>query len=118
MATQPQLLLLQKTMVVVEGVARTLDEDANIWEISKPILEGWLKQEVGPEAKFKQAIQTTSKVMDRLPALPGIMDNASKALELLAAGTVASNNEIAKKFEYEKLKIKKSSKTRLLFLYY
>ena len=63
-------------------VARTLDEDANILEISKPILEGWLKQEVGPEAKFKQAIQTTSKVMDRLPALPGIMDNASKALEL------------------------------------
>ena len=116
MATQPQLLLLQKTMVVVEGVARTLDEDANIWEISKPILEGWLKQEVGPEAKFKQAIQTTSKVMDRLPALPGIMDNASKALELLAAGTVASNNEIAKKFEYEKLKIQNQHSKIIIFI--
>ena len=46
MATQPQLLLLQKTMVVVEGVARTLDEDANIWEISKPVLEGWLKKKL------------------------------------------------------------------------
>ena len=115
MATQPQLLLLQKTMVVVEGVARTLDEDANIWEISKPILEGWLKQ-VGPEAKFKQAIQTTSKVMDRLPALPGIMDNASKALELLAAGTVASNNEIAKKFEYEKLKIQNQHSKIIIFI--
>ena len=62
MATQPQLLLLQKTMVVVEGVARTLDEDANIWEISKPVLEGWLKQEVGPEAKFKQVFKQHLKL--------------------------------------------------------
>ncbi len=116
MATQPQLLLLQKTMVVVEGVARTLDEDANIWEISKPVLEGWLKKEVGPEAKFNQAIKTTSKVIDRLPELPDMMDKASKALELLAAGTVASNNEIAKKFEYEKLKIKNQQNKIIIFI--
>ena len=45
MTTQPQLLLLQKNMVVVEGVARSLDDDANIWDISKPILEGWLTRE-------------------------------------------------------------------------
>ena len=42
MQTQIQLLLLQKTMVVVEGVARKLDPDTNIWDISKPILEDWL----------------------------------------------------------------------------
>ena len=116
MATQPQLLLLQKTMVVVEGVARTLDEDANIWEISKPILEGWLKKEVGPEAKFNQVVQTTTKVIDRLPELPIMMDRASKALELLAAGTVASNNEIAKKFENEKLKIKNQQNQIIIFI--
>ena len=116
MATQPQLLLLQKTMVVVEGVARTLDEEANIWEISKPVLEGWLKKEVGPEAKLSQAIKTTSQVMDRLPELPGMMDKASKALELLAAGTVASNNEIAKKFEFEKLKIKNQQNKIIIFI--
>tara|TARA_B100000963_G_scaffold228744_1_gene199477 strand:+ start:12482 stop:14038 length:1557 start_codon:yes stop_codon:yes gene_type:complete len=116
MATQPQLLLLQKTMVVVEGVARTLDEDANIWEISKPVLEGWLRQEVGPEAKFKQAIQTTTKVIDRLPEIPVMMDKASKALELLTAGTVATNNEIAKKFENEKLKIKDQQNKIIIFI--
>ncbi|MCI5053254.1 MAG: 2-polyprenylphenol 6-hydroxylase [Pelagibacteraceae bacterium] len=116
MATQPQLLLLQKTMVVVEGVARTLDEDANIWEISKPVLEGWLKKEVGPEAKINQAIKTTSQVMDRLPELPSMMDKASKALELLAAGTVASNNEMAKKFEFEKLKIKNQQNKIIIFI--
>jgi len=69
-----------------------------------------------PEAKFKQAIQTTSKVMDRLPELPAMMDNASKALELLAAGTVATNNEIAKKFEYEKLKIKNQQNNIIIFM--
>ena len=116
MATQPQLLLLQKTMVVVEGVARTLDEDANIWEISKPVLEGWLKKEVGPEAKFNQVVETTTKVIDRLPELPVMMDRASKALELLAAGTVASNNEIAKKFENEKLKIKNQQNQIIIFI--
>ena len=116
MATQPQLLLLQKTMVVVEGVARTLDEDANIWQISKPVLEGWLKQEVGPEAKFKQAMDTTSKVIDRLPELPNMMDKAQKALELLASGTVSNNNEISKKFEYEKLKIKNQQNKIIIFI--
>ena len=44
MTTQPQLLLLQKTMVVVEGVARSLDQEANIWQISRPVLEKWLRR--------------------------------------------------------------------------
>ena len=43
MATQTQLLLLQKTMVVVEGVARKLYPETNIWNVSKPILENWLE---------------------------------------------------------------------------
>lgn len=54
--------------------------------------------------------------MDRLPELPGMMDKASKALELLAAGTVASNDEIAKKFEIEKLKIKNQQNKILIFV--
>ena len=44
MQTQPQLLLLQKTMVVVEGVARKLNPETNIWETSKPVLENGLKK--------------------------------------------------------------------------
>ncbi len=44
MQTQPQLLLLQKTMVVVEGVARSLNPETNIWDTSKPVLEKWLKE--------------------------------------------------------------------------
>ena len=49
MATQTQLLLLQKTMVVVEGVARKLDPETNIWNVSKPILEDWIKDYKNPK---------------------------------------------------------------------
>ena len=55
MSTQIQLLLLQKTMVVVEGVARNLDPNTNIWDVSKPVIEDWLK-----DIKIDQ-----SKVLDR-----------------------------------------------------
>ena len=44
MQTQPQLLLLQKTMVVVEGVARKLNSNTNIWDTSKPVLENWFER--------------------------------------------------------------------------
>src|SRR5210317_1348942 len=48
MQTQPQLLMLQKTMVVVEGVARKLNPNTNIWETSKPVLESWLRETKDP----------------------------------------------------------------------
>ena len=63
MQTQPQLLLLQKTMVVVEGVARKLDPDANIWEISQPVLEKWLKETKDPIAEIGNILKDTSEVL-------------------------------------------------------
>ena len=48
MQTQPQLLMLQKTMVVVEGVARKLNPETNIWETSRPVLESWLNETKNP----------------------------------------------------------------------
>ena len=83
MATQPQLLLLQKTMVVVEGVARSLDEDANIWEISKPVLQGWLNNEIGPKNRIDKILRTTTELLDKLPELPEMINRANKAMELL-----------------------------------
>ena len=108
MATQPQLLLLQKNMVVVEGVARSLDEEANIWDISKPILEGWLTREISPKAKLEQAIGTAGEVLDRLPEIPKLMDQATRALELFVAKSTSINTDpvISKNLEIEKNKLK------------
>lgn len=70
MQTQPQLLLLQKTMVVVEGVARSFDPKLNIWDAADPVVSGWLKGELGPEAILKDAVegvQSAAKSLSRLP---------------------------------------------------
>jgi ubiquinone biosynthesis protein len=50
MQTRPELLLLQKTMVVVEGVARTLDPAFNMWKASEPVVGGWIRDNLGPKA--------------------------------------------------------------------
>ena len=63
MATQPSLLLLQKNMVVVEGVARKLYPETNIWEVSKPVLEDWLKNLKGPKKTFDTAINTSAEII-------------------------------------------------------
>ena len=52
METQPQLLLLQKTMVVVEGIGQSLDEDINMWQLAEPWIKKWAAKKLSPEAKI------------------------------------------------------------------
>ena len=92
MQTQPQLLLLQKTMVVVEGVARQLNPETNIWVTSKPFLENWLKETKDPINSLNETIKNTSEVIKRLPELPEIMDKANQALTYFASGQIPQNS--------------------------
>ncbi len=103
MQTQPQLLLLQKTMVVVEGVARKLDPETNIWETSKPVLEDWLKKTKDPINTISETIKTTSEVIKRIPEFPEVMDKANQALSFLASGNIPENTN-----SYSSLKEKKN----------
>ena len=97
MQTQPQLLLLQKTMVVVEGVARKLNPETNIWKTSRPILENWLKEKKDPINSLTETLKSTTEAIKRLPELPEIMDKANQALTYLASGQIphSSNSYIA-----------------------
>ena len=92
MQTQPQLLMLQKTMVVVEGVARKLNPNTNIWTTSKPVLENWLKETKDPISTINETIQNTTEVIKRLPEFPQIMDKANQALTFLASGQIPQNS--------------------------
>ena len=92
MQTQPQLLLLQKTMVVVEGVARKLNPNTNIWETSKPVLENWLKETKDPINTLNDTLKSTSEVLKKLPEFPEIMDKANQALSFLASGQIPQNS--------------------------
>jgi ubiquinone biosynthesis protein len=67
MPTQPHLLLLQKTMVMVEGVALALDPDVNMWEISEPFVREWMRDELGPEAKAADALIRNWRTLNELP---------------------------------------------------
>jgi len=105
MQTQIQLLLLQKTMVVVEGVARKLDPEANIWSISKPILEDWLKEVKDPLNKAGEVVNEASEVLKRLPDLPIIMDKANDVMTLLAEGKFNPNTLAYRSLREEELKL-------------
>ncbi len=106
MATQPALLLLQKTMVVVEGVARKLYPETNIWEVSRPVLEEWLKNVKSPKSTLDTALNTSSEILKRIPDLPKLMDRADYALKLMAEGKLSLAIATNKNLEMEQMKIK------------
>ncbi|MCW5731152.1 MAG: 2-polyprenylphenol 6-hydroxylase [Alphaproteobacteria bacterium] len=69
MPTQPHLLLLQKTMVTVEGVARTLDREVNFWEAARPVVEPWAEENFAPEARLRDALEQGARALGRLPGM-------------------------------------------------
>jgi ubiquinone biosynthesis protein len=69
MPTQPHLLLLQKTMVMEEGVASALDPEINMWETSEPFLREWLRSELGPETALADRLVRDFRTLAGLPEL-------------------------------------------------
>ena len=92
-------------MVVVEGVARKLDPDTNIWNISRPILEDWLKEIKDPLNKAGEVISEASEVLKRLPDLPIIMDRANDVMTLIAEGKFNQNTLAYRSLREEELKL-------------
>ncbi len=76
METRTELILLQRTMVVVEGVARSLDPNMNIWTVAQPVVEDYIKQSIGPKAVLRDFTQT-ARVLARFgPRLPALVEEA------------------------------------------
>ena len=67
MQTQPHLLLLQKTMVMVEGVATMLNPKINMWDVSGPFVQEWIRDELGPEAALADGIREQGKTLALIP---------------------------------------------------
>ncbi|MFC7536940.1 2-polyprenylphenol 6-hydroxylase [Sphingomonas sp. GCM10030256] len=74
MPTQPHLLLLQKTMVMEEGVATALDPDINMWETAEPFLKEWIRGELGPEAYYADRLIDTVRALKKIPDLIDRLD--------------------------------------------
>ena len=84
MPIQPQLLLLQKNMMMAEGVSRRLDPELNIWTLAAPLIEAWMVENRGPEARLRGTIQDLAGTFERLPKLLADVERA--ASDLTAGG--------------------------------
>jgi ubiquinone biosynthesis protein len=95
MQAQPALVLLQKTMVVVEGVARGLDPDFDIWTAARPVAERWVTDNLGPEARLARAAEGFSALGKLAEDLPQLVKNAEDLSRMVAEGGVRLHPDTA-----------------------
>ncbi|MCE9524099.1 MAG: 2-polyprenylphenol 6-hydroxylase [Alphaproteobacteria bacterium] len=95
MEMQPQLVMLQKTMVVVEGVARQLDPQHSMWESARPVVEQWMFDQVGPQARLNQAAEGMSTIGRAIAALPEVLRNAEQIGAMLSTNGIKLHPETA-----------------------
>jgi len=76
METRTELILLQRTMVVVEGVARSLNPNINIWQVARPVVESYIKQSIGPVALGRDLLRTLTVLSRFGPKLPALAEQA------------------------------------------
>jgi ubiquinone biosynthesis protein len=87
MRTRPELLLLQKTMVVVEGVARSLDPKLDMWTVSEPVVREWMERHLGAAGRMENAAEGAFEVGRFLAGMPGLMSRGAAMMEQLDAIT-------------------------------
>ena len=90
MEVQPQLLLLQKTMLVAEGVGRRLHPETNMWELARPLIEEWMAQQMGPQARVRETVETLSDALARLPKALGDLE---RTVDVLAQNRIQLDPE-------------------------
>ena len=76
METRTELILLQRTMVVAEGVARSLDPDINIWDVAKPVVERYIRDNIGPKALLRDLSRAAIVLARFGPKLPQMAEAA------------------------------------------
>jgi ubiquinone biosynthesis protein len=87
MRTRPELLLLQKTMVVVEGVARSLDPKLDMWTVAEPVVREWIGRNLGPVGRIEDAAEGAVEVGRFLGEVPGLLARGAALVEQLDAIT-------------------------------
>lgn len=81
MQTRPELVLLQKSMVLVEGVSRALDPELDIWTVSEPVVGDWVRREAGPLGRLEDVRDNLMAAADAVGRLPAIVAKAEAALD-------------------------------------
>ena len=87
MRTRPELLLLQKTMLVVEGVARSLDPQLDMWTVAEPVVREWMERHLGPAGRLEHAAEGAMEVGRFLSDVPELLVRGATLVERLDAMT-------------------------------
>jgi len=87
MRTRPELLMLQKTMVVVEGVARTLDPRLDMWTTADPVVRDWMERNLGPAGRLHNVAEGAGEIGRFLGQVPGLLTRAGTLFEQIDAAT-------------------------------
>ena len=114
MQAQPQLVLLQKTMVVVEGVCRGLDPDFDIWQAARPVAEKWVSDNIGPEAAFTRATETLGALGKLAQDLPQLVKNAEELSQMVAEGGVRLHPDTANQIAAEQERRSRPTRVALI----
>jgi ubiquinone biosynthesis protein len=85
MEVQPQLVLLQKTLLNVEGLGRQLYPELDLWKTGKPYLENWMKNRVGPKALLRTVKEQIPEWLDKLPHMPQLVFDALQQIKRMDA---------------------------------
>lgn len=84
MSTRTELVLLQKTMVVVEGVGRSLDPSLDMWKTAEPVIRAWIEENLGPAAKVKDAGNALTAAFDAVARAPQILERIDLLTERMS----------------------------------
>ena len=116
MQTRPELVLLQKTMVVVEGVARRLDPEFDMWTTSEPVVRDWIERNLGPAGRLQEAgeaLGTLARFAVKMPELARRADRLGQSLDEMAAGGMRLDSATIEGIGYEVARYGRSGRVAL-----
>lgn len=102
MQVQPQLVLLQKTLLYIEGLGRQLYPQLDLWDTAKPFLQNWLNEQMGIKQFAKKLRQKLPYLQEHLPDLPETLIDALKQQKFISQQLVEINKKLAKQQRWQK----------------
>lgn len=107
MEVQPQLVLLQKTLLNIEGLGRQLYPELDLWQTAKPFLERWMSEQIGIRSLVKAIKTNAPQWVEILPQMPGLVHTV---LSKMQQGTLHSQQDVSKGIEQLRDEIRASNK--------
>ena len=96
MEVQPQLVLLQKTLLYIEGLGRELYPELDLWETAKPFMEDWMVERMGPAAALREVATHANELLEQLPQLPSMLLSATGRMRSLERAVGRQSRELGK----------------------